>query len=175
MTALHLTNYDFFFGAIIITSMVMATLKGGVAQILSISTWILALFVTKKYNSQIEGLITGLISNELLRSLIAYLIAFIAIAIIMTIIKMIFHKAISSFGLGGMNMLVGAIFGIARGVIISGLIIICFEMIGIDKTHSWSESLLSPVLSPTVKILISNLDAVKNLEDTVAKSVHQAI
>ena len=175
MDTLHLTNYDFFFGAIIIVSTIMATIKGGVAQLLSISTWIIALFVTKKYNDQIEGFISGLISNEFLRALLAYLIAFVVVAIVMTIMKMIFKKLIQSIGLGSMNMLSGAIFGFVRGIIIAGLLIIIFEMIGVDKSHSWHDSMLSPILNPTVKILISNLDTIKNLETTVTKSVSSTL
>ncbi len=171
----HLNNYDFFFGAIIIASTILALIRGGVAQILSISKWIIALLVTKKYNAQIEGLITNLVSNNILRSLLAYIIAFVATAIIITLIKIVFDKTIKNLGLGGMDMFIGAIFGFARGVIICGVIIMAFEIIGIDKTHAWSQSLLSPVLKPTVKMLISNLDAFNELENSIVTTANHSL
>ena len=44
MTNVHLSNYDFIFGAIILVSIVFGIFRGGVAELLSMSTWFIALF-----------------------------------------------------------------------------------------------------------------------------------
>lgn len=167
MNTLHLTNYDFLFAAIIGASTVLAMMRGGVAQLLSLSTWFIALFVTRHYNEKIESIIPDLVSNGMLRTLLGYIIAFVAVAICITIIKMIFHKFIHSFGLNGFNIALGALFGFARGVIICSIIVVFIEMIGMDKAHSWHDSLVSPIIKPTMNLLISNLDSLKGIEEEV--------
>lgn len=169
---LHLTNYDFLFIAIIGTSTVMAMLKGGVAQLLSLSTWFIALFVSKKYNTQIEAFLPEVVSNAMLRTLLGYVITFVAVAIIITLIKMIFHNFIRSFGLGGLNITIGAIFGAIRGIIICSILIIIIEMIGMDKQHSWHEALISPIIIPSINLLVNNMDALKNIETEVRDYTH---
>lgn len=172
MGQLHLTNYDFFFIAVIGASTVMAMLKGGVAQLLSLSTWFIALFVSKKYNTQIEAAIPDLVSNLMLRTLLGYIVTFVAVAIVITLIKIIFHNFIRSFGLGGLNIALGALFGAIRGIIICSILVIFIEMIGMDKQHSWHESLISPVIIPTIKLMVSNMDALKNIENEVQNYTH---
>ena len=57
MSSLQLSNYDFVFGIIILISMLLAIFRGGVAELLSISTWFIALFVVRNYSELIEHFI----------------------------------------------------------------------------------------------------------------------
>lgn len=164
MTNMHLSNYDFIFGAIIIISIVFGILRGGVAELLSMSTWFIALFVMRKYSTDIEKIIPQLISNSMLRSLLSYIIAFIAVAIIIMLIKMVFHKFIQRLGLGGLNYFIGALFGIARGLVISALIIMVVEMFNMDDKHTWQSSVISPLLVPTVNMIVSQFNSIKKIE-----------
>lgn len=167
MSTLQLTNYDVFFLVIIGGSTILAAIKGGVAQILSTSIWFIALFVTKNYNSNIEEYIPNAISNEMLRTLVAYIIAFLFVAVFITIIKIIFHSVIKSFGLSGLNIAIGGLFGFLRGAIICSIIIIVIEMFGMDKEHSWNNALLSPIIKPIVNMLINHVDSIKDIEASV--------
>lgn len=167
MSTLQLTNYDVFFLIIIGGSTVLAAIKGGVAQLLSTSIWFIALFVTKNYNSKIEEYIPHAVSNEMLRTLVTYIIAFLLVAIVVTIIKIIFHSVIRGFGLSGMNIAIGGLFGFIRGVIICSIIIIIIEMFGMDKEHSWNNALFSPIIKPAVNMLINNVDNIKNIGTSV--------
>lgn len=165
---LHLTNYDFIFGAIILASAILAAIRGCITELLSLSTWFIALFVMQRYSSHIQKIIPQVVNNGLLRSLIAYIIAFLAVAIIIAIIKKIFHKFICSFGLGGLNNLLGFLFGIVRGLIICALIIIIMEMFNLDDSHGWEKSWFSPILKPTVKLIIDAIpNRVKNINHEI--------
>ncbi|MDD3266272.1 MAG: CvpA family protein [Burkholderiales bacterium] len=167
MSTLQLTNYDVFFLIIIGGSTILAAIKGGVAQLLSTSIWFIALFVTKNYNSKIEEYIPSVINNEMLRTLVTYIIAFLLVAVFITIIKVIFHSVIKSFGLSGLNIAIGGLFGFIRGAIICSIIIIIIEMFGMDKEHSWNNALISPIIRPIVSTLISNVDSIKDIGASV--------
>lgn len=163
----HLSNYDFVFAAIILISALLALIRGGVAELLSLSTWFIALFVMRNYAIFIEAYLPAIVSNELLRSLLTYIIAFLIVAIIITIIKAIFHKAIRNLGLNGLNGLIGLLFGVGRGIILCALIILLVEIFNLDPKHDWQASWLSPILTPTVAFIVKAIpDKVKNLNQT---------
>lgn len=164
MSNIHLSNYDFIFGAIILVSVIFGIFRGGVAELLSMSTWFIALFVMRKYSGEIEKLIPQLVSNSMLRSLVSYIVAFIAVAIVIMLIKIMFHKFIHSLGLGGLNYFIGALFGIARGLVISALIIVVVEMFNMDDKHTWKSSVISPLLVPTVNMIVNQFNSIKKIE-----------
>lgn len=172
----HLSNYDFVFGGIILISAILAMLRGGVAELLSLSTWFLAFFVMRRYAEIIEKIIPAVISNELFRSLLTYLIAFLLVAVIMMLIKLAFHKLIQSLGLGGLNYMLGVIFGLLRGLIICALLIIILEIFNLDQEQSWQKSWLSPILTPIVSMIVNAIpDRVKNFNYEIGKNAEQMI
>lgn len=161
MNNLNLSNYDVVFLIIIGASVIFATLKGGVSQLLSMSVWFISLFVTRNHSATFAKIIPEVVSNEMLRSLLAYIIAFVIIAVIIRIVRILFDSIIKTLGLGGLNIAIGALFGLARGIIICALIVLAIEMLGLDKTHSWKNSITSPIISPAVNMLLHNLDSIK--------------
>lgn len=168
----QLSNYDFIFGSIIIASAVLSIFRGGVSELLSLSTWFIALFVMRNYGLLISKIIPEIISNQLLRSLLSYIIAFIAVAVVITIVKLIFHKVIHSFGLSGLNYLIGAIFGIIRGIIVCALVVLVIEMLHNDATHGWQKSWFSPIISPTVTIIVQAIPPeFKNINSQIGQTV----
>ena len=70
MTTLLSSNYDVIFFAIIIFSAVMALIRGGVAEVLSLSIWFAAFGIMRHFGNQIDTFIPANISNQLVRSAI---------------------------------------------------------------------------------------------------------
>ncbi len=160
----NLSNYDFIFGIIILVSTIFGVIRGGVAELLATSSWFIALFVMHEYSEHIKELIPTVVENNILRSLIGYVIAFIGVAIVITIIKLAFHKVIKNLGLGGLNYLIGALFGVARGLIICALLIIVVEFFHFDLQQKWRTSVINPVLLPTIAIIVDQIGDIKPVE-----------
>ena len=173
---IHLSNYDFVFACIILVSAVLAIIRGGVAELLSLSTWFIAFFVMRRYANIIERFIPDMISNELLRSFLTYLLAFLLVALFMALLKIVFHKLIQSLGLGGLNYMLGGIFGILRGLIICALLILLLEIFNFDTQRNWQQSWFSPILVPIVSMIVNAIpDRVKNLNHEIGTNAAQMI
>lgn len=160
----NLSNYDFIFGVIILVSAIFGIIRGGVAELLATSSWFIALFIMHEYSDHIKELIPSVIENNILRSLLSYVIAFVGVKIIITLIKIIFHKVIKDLGLGGLNYLIGALFGTARGLIICALLIIVIEFFHFDMQQKWRTSLISPALLPTIAIIVDHMNEIKPVD-----------
>ncbi|MBY0379191.1 MAG: CvpA family protein [Burkholderiales bacterium] len=148
-------NYDLIFFAIIGASSIFALIRGGIAEILSISSWFTALWIMHKYGNKINHFVPSNISIPLIRSVIVYGVIFIAVALFIAIIKKVFANIISKLGLGGLNYLIGLVFGVIRGIFICAIIVIIIETLKFDPSHNWKYSKAYPIIAPAYELIIS--------------------
>lgn len=147
---LFASNYDIVFFGIIAFSAILAFIRGGIVEILSLSTWFITFWALNKFGKFIEYFIPGNITNELFRSIIIFIVIFLAVAIIMALFKKLIANFITTIGLGGLNYIIGIGFGIIRGIFVCALLIIVIQMLNLDSSKLYTQSKLYPVLSPVV-------------------------
>ncbi|MCC2624953.1 MAG: hypothetical protein K0R14_826 [Burkholderiales bacterium] len=158
------TNYDIIFFGIIAFSAVLAFIRGGIVEILSLSTWFIAFWVLHKFGSLFEPFIPHSVSNSLLRNVIIFIVIFLIIAIGMAILKKILANFINTIGLGGLNYLLGIAFGIIRGIFVCALLIIVIQILNLDSNKSYAHAKLYPILSPVVIWIVDAIpDSVKDI------------
>ena len=149
------SNYDILFFGIISFSAILAFVRGGIVEILSLSVWFIAFWVMHKFGYALDGFIPASINNHLVRSAIIFIVSFIIIAIIIAIIKKLLANVINAIGLGGLNYLIGVLFGIVRGILICSLLVIGIKMLNLDNSNGWQKSRLYPVLEPVVSLIVN--------------------
>ncbi len=154
---MNLTNYDIIFLVVIGASSILALIRGGVSELLSLCTWFIVYYLLKHYATILDGFIPNAISNHLFRTGIVFVVVFIITAIFIAIIKKLTVNLISSIGLGSLNYVLGFIFGIIRGVLICGLIVIIVEMFNLDTSHDWRKAKLAPLIDPVVGQIANTL------------------
>jgi len=162
--SLFASNYDIIFFGIIAFSAVLAFIRGGIVEILSLSTWFIAFWALHKFGTSLEPFIPASISNDLLRSVIIFIVIFLIIAIGMAILKKLLANFINTIGLGGLNYLIGIGFGILRGIFACALLIIVIQMLDLDSKKSYAQAKLYPVLSPVIDWITDAIPhSVKNI------------
>ena len=147
---LALTNYDFIFLIIIGVSSILALIRGGVSELLSLCTWIIVYYIIGHYATTLDTFIPNMVSNHILRTSIVFISVFILVAIFIAIVKKLTLNMISSIGLGGLNYVLGFIFGIIRGIILCALLVVIVEIFNLDNSHGWKKSKLAPLINPVV-------------------------
>jgi membrane protein required for colicin V production len=148
--SLFASNYDIIFFGIIAFSAVLAFIRGGIVEILSLGTWFIAFWALHKFGTLLKAFIPNSISNDLLRNIIIFIIIFLLVAIAMAVIKKLLANFINTIGLGGLNYIVGIGFGIIRGIFACALLIIVIQMLDLDSSKSYAQAKLYPALSPVV-------------------------
>lgn len=157
------SNYDLVFFAIIISSSVLALIKGGLAEILSLSKWLIAIWIMYNFKPILDNYILPNTTYLLAKSLLIFLLVFIFTAILISIVKFLGSKIIGKIGLGGLNYALGFSFGAIRGIIICSIIIIVIETLSLDQTHSWRDSKFMPLILP-VTTWITNVASSNGLK-----------
>ena len=152
-------NYDAIFLCIIAVSTIIALFRGAINELLSLSVWFITFGLVEHFGSFIDTKIPSSINNTLLRGFIAFIVTFILVAIVIAIIKKICASIIKSIGLGGLNYLLGALFGAIRGVLVCALLVFIVEAFSIDNNHSWQKSHLGFILTPSVTWISTSISS----------------
>ena len=117
--------------------------RGLIKEVLSLLTWIAALLVSRVYSEPLAGLMTGMIENDGIRYVSAFAILFFIVMMFGTFLNSLMSKLLSVTGLKLADRLLGAGFGVARGVIIV-LVIMFIASMFVSETELWQQSQLVP-------------------------------
>lgn len=128
---------------ITVLSSVFGLWRGLIKEVLSLLTWIAALLVARVYSEPLAGLMTGMIGNDGIRYVSAFAILFVIVMMFGTFLNFLMSKLLNVTGLKLADRLLGAGFGVARGVIIV-LVIMFITSMFVSKTELWQQSQLVP-------------------------------
>lgn len=117
--------------------------RGLVKEVLSLLTWIAALLVARVYSEPLAGLMAGLIENDGIRYVTAFALLFVVVMMLGTFLNFLMSKLLTFTGLKFADRLFGAVFGVARGVIIV-LVILFITSMFVSETELWQQSQLIP-------------------------------
>jgi membrane protein required for colicin V production len=117
--------------------------RGLIKEVLSLLTWIAALLVSRVYSEPLAGLMTGVIENDGIRYVSAFAILFVIVMMFGTFLNFLMSKLLNLTGLKSADRLLGAGFGVARGVIIV-LVIMFITSMFVSETELWQQSQLVP-------------------------------
>ena len=121
---------------ITVLSSVFGLWRGLIKEVLSLLTWIAALLVSRVYSEPLAGLMTGMIQNDGIRYVSAFAILFVIVMMLGTFLNFLMSKLLSVTGLMLADRLLGAVFGVARGVIIV-LVILFVPSVFVSETWLW--------------------------------------
>lgn len=117
--------------------------RGLIKEVLSLLTWIAALLVARVYSEPLAGLMTGMIENDGIRYVTAFAMLFVTVMMFGTFLNFLMSKLLNVTGLKLADRLLGAVFGVARGVIIVLVILFVTNMF-VSETELWQQSQLIP-------------------------------
>lgn len=129
---------------LIILSALIGLIRGFVGEAFSLATWVTAFGLAIFYVKPLAAQIPFAVESEVVRLGIAFAIIFFAILVIGSILNHLLSTAVASIGLGGVNHLLGGVFGILRGALIITLLVLLMGVTAFPKQAWWQDSLLMP-------------------------------
>ena len=128
--------------AIISISAVVGVFRGFFPELLSLGTWIVAAWAGWKYASLVEPLIAGKLGSVVVELWAARLIIFVAVLIIGGLLGQVVAILIEKSGLTGTNRALGLVFGVVRGIVIVGVLVLFARMLGFERESWWDQAQL---------------------------------
>ena len=131
-------------------SMVVGIWRGFIREAFSLAGWILAFVAADAFGSDVAAMLRGTIHNESIRLVAAFVLLFVIVLLAMGIAGMLVSRLFRVAGLGLADRFLGAIFGMARGIVavLIGVFLAGFTVL--PKEPAWRNALLSQPLETAV-------------------------
>ncbi len=140
-----MTIFDYLVLFVLVSSVVISTMRGLVKEILSLLGWVVAFVVANAYGAGLAPLLPELIPGETVRLMVAFVALFLGVRILMGLLSLALGALIEASGLSLADRGLGGLFGLARGVVIVLAAVILCSMTSIPQQDFWKDALLSPL------------------------------
>ena len=131
---------DYIIIGIIAFSIIVSLLRGFVREVLSLASWVVAFIVASQFYPSLAAYLTQ-IDSLYIRNGTAIGILFVLTLIVGAIVNFVIAQLVDKTGLTGTDRVLGAAFGLLRGVLIVAAVLFFLDF---EQTEWWKESKLIP-------------------------------
>ena len=142
---------DWILIAALSASMLLGALRGLVYEVLSVMGWIAAFLLAQWFSPDVAEKLPMQNSGEALRYAAAFVLVFVASVFLAGLISALMKKIISVVGLRPVDRMMGAIFGLFRGLILLLALSVVVHMTALQESDWWLESQGGPMLMTLLK------------------------
>ncbi|MEP6883339.1 MAG: CvpA family protein [Gammaproteobacteria bacterium] len=137
-----MTAADAFIVLVLLGSTIIGLLRGFVREAVSVVFWVLAIWTAWKFGPVIEPHLGGLLADPKVAPWVGRLVILLLVLLVGWVVGMLLSYFTRSLGLGVMDRVMGLLFGVLRGVVLVGLIVIGGELLHLNHEEWWSRSKL---------------------------------
>ena len=146
-----LNALDFLLIGILLVSLIWGLFRGLVREVLALGSWVLAGWLSWRYGATLGDYLMAWLSSERLSYFAGLGLVFIGSLVAFTLISRVAYKQFRISGLTAMNRALGAIFGIARGVVVSTLLLFGAQFSPATEANWYRDSELVPYFAPLLE------------------------
>lgn len=145
-----MTVFDYVFLAVLGLSAAVGMWRGLVSEVMAVLAWVVALFTAWRYNEQAAAVFTGVIVEPLWRQVAGGALVVVGVLILTALIRYLLRQLLRAAGLGATDRFFGALFGIARGLLVALVVVLIGGLAGLSREPWWTQALFAPPLETAV-------------------------
>ncbi|MGI9279274.1 MAG: CvpA family protein [Endozoicomonas sp.] len=138
------TWIDWVIAAIVIVSSLISLKRGFFREVLSLLTWLVAIFVAWTFNGSVANLLTQYVETPSVRVICASLLLFVATLLVGGLVNRLFAELVEATGLTGTDRMLGMVFGGLRGCLLVVLVVGLMTFAPLENDEAWQDSVLLP-------------------------------
>ncbi len=140
-----MTIFDYVLLFILSASVIISLLRGLVREMLSLLGWVVAFVLANLYSAQLAVLLPPVIPGEAVRMMVAFVALFIGVRVLMGLLTLVVEGLVKASGLSLADRGLGAVFGLARGVVIALAAVMVCGMTALPQQPMWKQAMLAPM------------------------------
>lgn len=153
-----MTWLDIVFMIVFFVFSVLGFVRGLVAEVFSLLSWVAALYIGSHYGEAARPLLEGWIATEKYQGLIACLLVGIVTFVVVSVVGALLGKSINASIFAPINRMLGLLFGAARGAIVIALCTLLGLQFGLAESAVWKASKLGNAATTSAELLDSLVD-----------------
>lgn len=131
---------------VLLLSVLLGIWRGLVYEVLSVAGWVVAFFAAQAYAGTVAAWLPMDQFAPALRSAAGFALVFIATAFACGMVSWMIKKMVASVGLRPVDRVLGAAFGVARGLLILLALTVVVSMTPLQANPAWQASPVAGVL-----------------------------
>jgi len=127
---------------IITLSSLMSLKRGFIKEALSLATWVVAFIVARTFHTHFQTLLIDAVDEPTIRVIAAFSILFVGTLLVGAGVNFIVGALVRLTGLTPVDRLLGVVFGMARGLILSVVVIAVLRLTPLSASEWWINSVM---------------------------------
>ena len=156
---------DYAIIAVLVISILIGVLRGAIRELMNIIGWVLAFLLAHEFAGKLALWLADWASDPIFRLVMAWAAIFLLVLIIVALIASLASELMRKLGLGGLNRILGAFVGLARGGVVLIAVALGVGLTNLPQSSLWREAAMTPWLE------IAALYSRGLLPDTVAARI----
>ncbi|MHB8353166.1 MAG: CvpA family protein [Burkholderiales bacterium] len=136
-----LTWIDWCVLSTVLVSLILGAVRGMVQEFFSLLGWVVAFWLAKSFSMIGASWLVSFISSETIRQMVSFAMFFVVGLIITGLLGYLMNAMVASAGLGTINRVLGALFGLIRGGLLVVLLVLLAGMTSLPSQREWKSSI----------------------------------
>ena len=138
------TWIDWLIAGVVIISALISLKRGFFKEILSLLTWLAAIFVAWSFGGALSERFIDYIATPSVRVMAACALLFVATLMVGALINRIIAELVQVTGLSGTDRILGMVFGGLRGCLLVTILVGLLTLAPLEQDQAWKQSVLLP-------------------------------
>jgi membrane protein required for colicin V production len=145
------TLFDYAVLAVVAVSVLVSLFRGAVREVMSIASWIAAFLIALHYAPMLSELLPVAVKHGWLRLFIAFVGLMLGALLVFALLTLAVSQLVRRTGLAPWDRALGALFGLARALVILIALVLIAELTPLPKEPAWRNALFRPPLEAMAK------------------------
>lgn len=145
-----MTAFDYAALVIVGASVLLGLWRGVVSELLALAAWVVAFFAARQFAGEVGGWFARWIADGALRQAAGFAAVFVGVLVVFAVGRLVISLLLRAVGLGLIDRMLGAMFGVVRGVFVALAAVLVGGMTALPKEVWWREAVLAPPLETAV-------------------------
>jgi membrane protein required for colicin V production len=144
------TVFDYVVLGIVGVSLLLSLIRGFFREFLGLASWVVAALAAQHYAAVVALQLPSTIPTAGLRMAAGFVIVFLGILLIASLLAIALAELFKQAGLGWLDRGLGALFGLARGLLIVCILVLLGGMTTLPQDARWRNAMFSAPLEAMV-------------------------
>ena len=137
--------FDYAVLAIVAASILLGAWRGLVSEVLALAAWVAAILAGRAMAPEMATIFSAWLKEPALQYLAAFAVIVLAVLVAVALLRLALSKLLRAVGLGPLDRFLGALFGIARGVLVVVLCVLVGGLTALPQQAWWRQAWLAVV------------------------------
>ncbi len=141
-----MTPFDYVVLGVMAISLLLGITRGVISEILALVAWLAAFIAARMWAVPVGDLMLAEMPDPLWRQLAGFVAIFVAVLILFAVLRWLMALLLKAAGLRPLDRALGALFGVARGVLVVLMLVLLAGLTPLPQQQWWRTAMLAPPL-----------------------------